>query len=668
MQQPVRFLFFTFIFSFLLLTTSIFQKSLFAQIDTTRRPFVIDSYKILLDWREPFKTKLPMFSGSSDMHVRLEKGTPSINLDAYLMDIDSIYIDGKSLIPVPQPTTKEQVAIPLPTNLQQQGKEFALRVVWRRTSNLNEGFHFYKAKTFVGFGEIHDSVFVEEDLAYTMSEPLNAHYWMPCLDLPYNKAASEITIIVPKPYSAQSNGALVSVTELPDSSRAYHWVSDKPLASYLMVADASNFIEWHDYYQRISNPQDSVRLLYYAWPSDYNETEVKDGTKYNAQNALRNTPLMMREFSKRFGEYPFKQYGQVPVQPFDFGGMEHQGMSTINRRWLRGFDDDGIAHELAHQWFGDKTTCETWRDIWLNESFASFCEFVWEEAANGKDAYLALVRETANNYFRDDNHHIPIYAPPLEGVEGVFNTSTVYYKGSCVLHMLRKQLQNDTLFFNSLKDYSSNFAYTTANTEQAIEFFKKRMNRDLTDFFDQWIYGPLNPEYNVTWAQGSDNKVILRVEQTQTAQDHFTLSLPFYVTYTNSKTDTLWFANTERLQEFQFSASNKVRDIKFGKDEIILSTATVVKNASLAVRLSEENFLYSIVSSQGRQLTTLDLKHGIRYRYVQLFDALGRKVWETPFGESSTQVALPSLSSGTYTVAITSENGIAATRTLAIIR
>jgi len=133
-----------------------------------------------------------------------------------------------------------------------------------------------------------------------------------------------------------------------------------------MCADASHWIQWHDKYVRISNPKDTVPVVYFAWPADYAVTDTT-GVAHNARYSFRNTPRMIANDSRLFGEYPFKQYGQVPLQPFAFGGMEHQTMTSITRSVFHGNQEDVIAHELFHQWFGDKTTCETWADIWLNE-------------------------------------------------------------------------------------------------------------------------------------------------------------------------------------------------------------------------------------------------------------------------------------------------------------
>ncbi|MFI5202491.1 MAG: M1 family aminopeptidase, partial [Candidatus Kapaibacterium sp.] len=343
---------------------------------SARRPYEVSSYNLTMDWRPVFRNKTQIFSGHNQIVVRLDSTTPAIVLDAAEMVIDSVKINGEFIAtPI---AIADTVSIPLTLAEQQKGTALTLDVYYTRNSATDDGMYFYPKGLFVGFGAVHDSVFVEESLAYTMSEPSDARKWMPCNDAPYNKANSAISIIVPAGYSAQSNGTLQSVDTNGDGSLTFNWKSDRPIATYLMCGDASKWMTWRDYYHRLSNQNDSVPVIYFAWASDYNAMDTT-GIAHNAHYAFRNTPRMIANDSKLFGEYPFKQYGQVPLQPFGFGGMEHQTMTSIDRSILHGTNEDVIAHELFHQWFGDKTTCETWADIWLNEGFATLGEALWEE-------------------------------------------------------------------------------------------------------------------------------------------------------------------------------------------------------------------------------------------------------------------------------------------------
>jgi aminopeptidase N len=294
---------------------------------------------------------------------------------------------------------------------------------------------------------------------------------------------------------------------------------------------------------------------------------------------------MISDFEQRFGPYPFLQYGQVPVQPFDEGGMEHQTITTINRSWLRGWEENGIAHELGHQWFGDHVTCETFKDIWLNEGFATFCEAIYAESWGGNEWYMNTIRSKADGYFNGQFNTIPIYDPP-ENI--LFNEATTYDKPACVMHMLRRMVRNDTAFFSALRAYQDHFSYSNCNTLEFQQFMSAWLGIDLSDFFAEWIYGQLHPVYDIHWAQSDKNSVNLRVNQTQDARDHFIMPINFFAWHGGS-VDTLRFQNDERSQFFSKPLPYKIDSLVFDDDALILSRYTISYDAALGVKESSSN-------------------------------------------------------------------------------
>ncbi len=618
--------------------------------DIPKRPFVVKAYSVLLDWRNPFLKKTQLFSGASTITLQLTEASAEVVLDAAAMEIDSLSINGVAQPNIPQPQN-DQLSVPLPASLQHTiGQDIVLKIYYHRTSTENVGIYFYPKGTQTGEQDRDGNpVFTTEDVLYTMSEPTDAHYWMPCVDDPAYKAESEISIIVPNDIVTVSNGTLLERFTFDATSMLWHWKSDRPIATYLMSATASNYIVWHEQRARVSDPADSIDLVYYAWPSDYNDTTT-DHRGYNARLAFRNTGSVISWFEQHYGPYPFKKYAQVPVDPFYYGGMEHQTASTINRFWLHG-DEQGMAHELAHQWFGDKTTCRTFKDIWLNEGFATFSEAMWGESWGGDEWYSRIIQSKANDYFNSDSHNpndIPIYDPPADNV---FNGATTYGKAACVIHMLRRLVHNDTLFFNALKDYTNAFAYSTATTDDFTQFMSARLGIDLTGYIDEWIYGFLHPQYDISWSQESNNTIDIHISQTQASRDHFTMPVSFFA-YRPGRIDTITVQNTERDQDFTIAASVKYDSLQFDNDAIILNEHTLHHDPALEVGKglsAGRQDLQAMVLSNRRLQCRLSVAVPQEVA-LELYTTLGERIAESHIAanEYITVIDTKTLASGIY--------------------
>jgi aminopeptidase N len=583
-----------------------------------RRPYDVLSYDLSLDWRRPMIDKKPVYSGVQEMRVRITAPTKAIEIDASALVLDSAWVDGQRFSIGASPeddkfrfTFAEELAV---------GKELTVRMAFTRVSSANVGAYFAPKGFYIGPSEWGDSVIVEEDLIYTQSEPLDAQYWMPCMNLPYDKAESRIRIRVPAEFVGISNGILEATNSHTDGSRTFVWKSDKPIASYLMVANASKFVEWDEKYARPTNPADSVRAIFYAWLPDYLHTET-DGSQYNARHAFRNTTKILHDFSLLFGEYPFEQYGQVPVQPYGFGGMEHQGMTTVNRRWLRGFDESGIAHELGHQWFGDKVTCETWDDLWLNEGFASYTEALWAEINGGEAAYLDVVRGYADWYFQRGLTSASIFGPPALQAFNQDYAPLVYGKASSVLHLLRRLVANDTLYFNAIRDYTNNFAYSHITTAKFEQYMSARLGIDLTQFFKQWIYGPSHPFYEVRWNQVG-NSLTMKIEQQQ-EEDVFEAPLRFFVSNHDGSVDTFVVNNTERIQFANFATARDVDEVALDKDWSMLSMSDLFQDIKMGVDDQNAKQVAFSVHGSALHVASASAINGS----LRITDVLGRTIY-----------------------------------------
>jgi len=306
-----------------------------------------------------------------------------------------------------------------------------------------------------------NAYFVKDGMVFTSNAPEGARCWFPCYDHPSDKATFELLAIVPENVFLCSNGLLIDSTMVNDTI-FYHWKSDFPMATYLMNISAKRDYKLDKFY--LKNPaanNDSVEIRFY-----WNEGEDINRLKYIEQAVQE----MMNYYSEMFGKYPFRKIGFATLNDqFFYGGMENQ---TIINLCTDCWKEDLVAHEFAHQWFGDLITCESWADIWLNESFAEFCESLWIEHTKGNDAYKTNILKESVKYFLN-NPSFPIVnkewkfkTPPANQL---YNSAVIYSKGACVLDMLRYVL-GDSIFFGAINFYITNdiYKYGSITTEEFI--------------------------------------------------------------------------------------------------------------------------------------------------------------------------------------------------------
>jgi aminopeptidase N len=352
--------------------------------------------------------------------------------------------------------------------------------------------------------------------AWTQGEDEDSRYWFPCYDYPNDKATSEVIVTVPSRFTAISNGALVATTPGPSpNTHTFHWRHDVPHSAYLITLAAGEFVE-------IRDKAGDVPVLYYVHP----------GREDDARRAFGNTPRMIQFYEHIIGvPYPYAKYAQVAVTDFIFGGMENTSATTQTadtlhdeRAHLDFSSDPLVAHELAHQWWGDLVTCRDWSHAWLNEGFATYFEALWCEENLGADEFAWNLRQDRANYFSEDSHHYrrPIvcnrYRAPIE----LFDRF-LYEKGALVLHMLRRLL-GDALFFKSLNLYCTGHRGRNVITQDLQRAFEETTGRNLDWFFDQWVYKEGHPELEITGSY-DDKRKLASVAIKQTHQVNATTTL-----------------------------------------------------------------------------------------------------------------------------------------------
>jgi len=300
---------------------------------------------------------------------------------------------------------------------------------------------------------------------YTHNEPYDAQYWLPCKDDPSDKALLDLWIKVPQNLQVVSNGTLIETESTIPGKLQYYWKESYPISTYLISIAASN-------YDIISIPfiwnLIELPVEYYIYPE-----EVSRG-----ESAIVNTIEMLDFFSSYIGTYPFilEKYGMVEVPFQEAAAMENQTITTMDEPIID--NESVIAHELAHQWWGDAVTPASFNDIWLNGGFATCLDALFVEHKYGQADFQARMISSSSQVSSDGSVDYAIYSPPMQFLFG----SAVYHKGAWVLHMLRNELGLDA-FKSIIRNYYTNFLYKNVSTYDFISICENISGRSLNKFF-----------------------------------------------------------------------------------------------------------------------------------------------------------------------------------------
>jgi len=396
------------------------------------------------------------------------------------------------------------------------------------TANPRKGTYFIKP----------DETYPEKPLqAWTQGEDMDNHHWVPLYDYPNDKATFEVSLTVEKKFTALSNGELISVKNNKDGTHTWHWHEHFPMVSYLISYVIGEFEKVEDSYNGI--------------PVNY---WVYEENKHEALRSFGLTTDMMKYFGNRTGiEYPYEKYDQVIIDDFMFGGMENITLTHNTDRTM--FDEfaapdvssDGlVAHELAHQWFGDMLTTRNWAHAWLNEGFATFFSRKYRENKFGFDEGEYIRFGEINGYFGSNKkwRRSTVQHKFYESMD-VFD-GHIYAKGSLILNMLQDYIGEDA-FWRFIQHYTKENQYKNVETPDLKKAIEETTGQNMDWFFKQWIYEPGFPEYNVTWKYNQRNKSVkLTVKQTQKSTNIFKMPIQIQI---DDKLKTVWIEDKEMVYE-----------------------------------------------------------------------------------------------------------------------
>ena len=404
---------------------------------------------------------------------------------------------------------------------------------------------------------------------WTQGEDEDSRYWFPCFDYPGQLATSEIRIRVPKDLMVISNGELIDVKD-HRKEKTYHWIQKEVHPSYLMTLAIGDFIE-------VKDEWNGKPVTYYVDKSRSAEEAIL---------TMGKTPKMIEFFSKKYGyDYAFPKYAQVCVADFIFGGMENTSTTLLTDRCVldqraaleNRSSESLVAHELAHQWFGDLVVIKHWSHAWVKEGAATYAEVLWTDHEYGTEEAAYYLLGEARRYISEDRDR---YRRPM--VTHVYREAIelydrhIYEKGGCVYHMIRTELGDD-LFWKAIHHFVNTHAHKTVETIDLLRAIEEATGKNCMFLFDQYVFRGGHPEYKIGYSWDSDNNLAkVTVAQTQDQDELFDLKIPIGFGFNGEVEAQVFKVRVfEKEQAFYFPLKQKPMYISFDQGNNYLKQVTL---------------------------------------------------------------------------------------------
>ena len=370
--------------------------------------------------------------------------------------------------------------------------------------------------------------------------PNRGHNWLPCHEDPADKASVEFIVTAPQHYQVVANGIQLEETNLTDNKKRTHWREDVPVSTKVMVIGVADFAV------NLSGIIDGCIPVYsWVYPED------RDKGFYDYAQAAEILPY----YIKNVGPYAYKKLANVESKTI-FGGLENANTIFYSESSIDGNrkSESLLAHEIAHQWFGNMATEKTFAHLWLSEGFATYMTILYMENKYGADTATKMLLEDRNqviDFARRSDRSVVDNNPDYMAL---LNPNS-YQKGGWVLHMLRRQL-GDSVFWKSIRAYYSMYAGKTADTDDLRKVFEKISGKNLSTFFTQWLFTPGIPEIKISWKYlANEKKITITVEQLQTQPYNFPLELAIGVSSAKPKIEKL--SITKKTETFTIASPQK---------------------------------------------------------------------------------------------------------------
>ncbi len=524
-----------------------------------------DDYNVTHLW---FRLQLSDTSALISGSVTTTAAVVAVSMNTYVFElddtlvIDSVLVNGVSLSVVTEGQIR-QVLLPsaLPRNSVFRAQVF---------------YHGYPRNALlINTPGLHNDTVTHT--TFTFVEPYFAHMWWPCKQSLRDKIDSmRMYITVPASVKAGSNGLLKQIVPLTAGFERYEWQSNYPIDYYLISAAVSRYDEY-SYYMHFDGSTDSMQIVnYISADTPLNITRLKPW--------LDSTQLVINYLSSLFGRYPFWQekYGHC-YTPSGIN-MEHQTMTST--RFSR---FTVLVHEVAHHWFGNLVTCGTWKDIWLNEGFATYAQYLcyaqFDGAAKAHQYLQSIQRNVVSANWGS------VYAHDTTNDSRLFDGRLSYNKAAAVIHMLRFMVNDDDRFFAMLRTYLYQYQWGNATTEEFKQVAERETGLSLGTFFNEWIYNDGHPIIDTRWNQAGD-RLFLQITNVPAAPQsvavyHLTLPVKVFSAYADT---TLFLSLDSKEHQFTINWQHQVDSIVIDPDSWILCQKTALSPQDNTVNFLPQEF------------------------------------------------------------------------------
>ncbi|MFZ4542550.1 MAG: M1 family aminopeptidase [Saprospiraceae bacterium] len=628
------------IFTFIGLS-SFFLNSSFANSISDARTFDLNSgfsdYDLL-----HYHFRLNVETNSRALHGSVVISARSISdaLDAFefqLHDnyaIDSVVYNDQHLVVQKIGAHRKQAILPVPLSA---NKMFSLTIYYRgnaplSTNNWGNGIVQKRETKY------------NTDVFYTLSVPYHAYEWFPCKQVLTDLIDSvKMTIITQIGNSVISNGSPVSDVDLLNGKHAVTWKSNYPTNYYLISFNVGKYVPYHFDVALPGKSDGSMPVMNFL----YNQTSI-----IKQKPILDQVGSFLGNYSNLFGLYPFhkEKFGTVIV-PLS-GGMEHQTIVNL----ATDYDKYLVAHEMAHQWWGDNINLKSYHDVWLSEGWATYSEYLTAESLFPAEA-KNIMDTDHNNALRQASGRT--YIADTTNFNTIYNYDNVYMKGAVIAHTLRAEIANDSLFFSSLANFQKKYSHKSADVADFKATIEKETGKDLSLFFDQWYYGFGYPKFAITWANKDQKLFIKSVQTTSSANTPlFKTNIEFSIKRVNFPDTIIVLYQDRNDQTFFINGFSGVTGIVLDPRNVILNRLTSMKQDQNLVANDDssiEKHLIEIFPNPVHDVLNIRTKLKGKWR-VEIYAENGRQIFEQECLEPNLTISLHTFSSKSVIIKVTDEN------------